>query len=83
MKTMNKYVNVNKRDLRLALKEALRPMMTFFDPSHGNIPYFGNCMTGENWGNAHSTTFSMAHIPGRWLNGLLNAEDVLAKRTLP
>ena len=79
MKTMNKYVNVNKRDLRLALKEALRPMMTFFDPNHGNIPYFGNCMTGENWGNAHSTTFSMAHIPGRWLNGLLNAEDVLGK----
>lgn len=81
MTTMNKYVNVNKRDMRLALKEALRPMMTFFDPNHGNIPYFGNAMTGERWGNSHSTTFSMAHIPGRWLNGLLNAEDVLGKET--
>lgn len=79
--TMNKYVNVNKRDLRLALKSALPPMMTFFDPVHGNIPYFGNAMTGEDWGNSHSTTFSMAHIPGRWLNGLLNAEDVLGKET--
>ncbi len=81
MPTMNKYVRVNQRDLHLALKEALRPMMTFFDPHHGNLPFFGNCMTGENWGNTHSTTFSMAHIPGRWLNGLLNAEAVLGRET--
>lgn len=82
MTIMNKYVKVNKRDMRLALREALRPMMTFFDPNHDNIPYFGNSMTGECWGNSHSTTFSMAHIPGRWLNGLLNAEDVLGKDTV-
>ena len=79
MKSMNKYVAVNKRSLRLALEEALGPMMTFFDPNRGNLPYFGNSMTGENWGNTHADVYSLAHIPGRWLNGLLNAEDVLGR----
>ena len=74
---MKKTVEVNKRSLRLALEESLRPMQSFFDPTHGGLPFFGNVMVGEPWGNTHHASFSMAHVPGRWLNALLNAQDVL------
>ncbi len=63
--------------LRKALREALRPMNSWFDPRYENLPFFGNGMTGEHIGNSHHDSFSMAHIPGRWLNALLNAEDVI------
>ncbi len=72
--------------LRTALREALRPMNSWLDPQHEDLPFFGNLMTGDNPGNGHHDSFSMAHIPGRWLNALLNAEDVLGippeKRTM-
>lgn len=72
-----KYVRVNTRDIDLAIREAMRPMTQFFDPRHDGIPFFSNEMTGNDWGNGHHASFSMAHIPGRWLNALLSAEDVL------
>lgn len=78
-----KYVATNTRDLKLALIEGRRPMNEFFDPRYDDIPFFSNEMTGEGWGNGHHSSFSMAHIPGRWLNALLNAEDVLAIPTPP
>ena len=77
-----KYVQVNTRDLRLAVREGMRPMTEFFDPRYDRLPFFGNEMTGPAWGNSHHASFSMAHIPGRWLNALLNAGDVLHEGVL-
>ncbi|MEG0494357.1 MAG: hypothetical protein RR696_14275, partial [Clostridia bacterium] len=74
---LQKYVAVNKRNLTVAIKEGLRPMTCFFDSEHNDLPFFGNSMTQANFGNSHHSSFSMAHIPGRWLNALLNAENVL------
>lgn len=71
------YVRVNTRDLRLAIEAGMGPMSTFFDERCGGLPFFGNAMTGTDAGNSHHESFSMAHIPGRWLNALLFAEDVL------
>ncbi len=76
---IRKYVEVNRRDLRLALRESLRPMQTFLDPEHGWLPYFGNNMAGEEFGNRLDTGLSVSHVPGRWLNALLSAEDVLGR----
>lgn len=72
-----KKVDVNTRNLRQALLESVRPMTFFFDPRHDFIPFFGNMMVGESFGNSHHPSFSMSHIPGRWLNALLNIENTL------
>lgn len=74
----SKYVSVNKRDLNLAIQEGLRPMHEFFDTEKMSLPFFGNNMTaGKDFGNSHHNSFSLSHIPGRWLAALLNAEEIL------
>lgn len=78
-----KYVRVNARDLYLAIREGCRPMTTFYDPRHEGLPFFANEMTGAAWGNAHHQSFSMAHVPGRWLNALLNVKNVLPDADVP
>ena len=75
-----KYVQVNKRDLRKAIVEGMRPMQTFFDTRHGDIPFFGNLMTEPGFGNSHHSSFSIAHMPGRWLNALLSAEAAIGEK---
>ncbi|MBR5311678.1 MAG: hypothetical protein IKU40_02220 [Clostridia bacterium] len=70
-----KYVNCNTCDLDLALREGMRPMQTFFDPTRDHLPFFGNEMA-PHCHNSHHPTFSAAHIPGRWLTALLHAEEV-------
>jgi hypothetical protein len=69
--------NVNTTDLELAIRDGCLPMQLLFDPEHEGLPYFGNLMSGENPLNYHHSNFSISHVPGRWLNALLNAEDVL------
>ena len=59
----------------MAIREGMRPMQTFFDSNKDNLPFFGNEMA-PNCHNYHHTTFSAAHIPGRWLCALLHAEEV-------
>ena len=78
MVNYNKYVKVNKRSIKLAIQEGVRPMTEFFDPSRENLPYFWNSMSpGENFGNWHDKNWSFSHVPGRWLNAIFNAKDVL------
>lgn len=52
-------------------------MQQMYDPLHDDLPYFFNHMAGSEPGNGHHESYSLSHIPGRWLNALLNAEDVL------
>lgn len=70
-----KYAVSNTYDLDLAIREGMRPMQSFFDPTRDNLPFFGNEMA-PNCHNFHHPTFSAAHIPGRWLAALLHAEEV-------
>ncbi|UVI28925.1 hypothetical protein [Paenibacillus spongiae] len=70
-------VNVNAADLELAIRQGCHPMQQQFDPQHDDLPYFGNMMSGPEPGNTHFTNYSISHVPGRWLNALLNAEDAL------
>lgn len=71
---------VNFTDVAGAIRLALGPMQHWFDWEHGGLPFFGNTMSGPTPGNTHHTSFSMSHIPGRWLGALLNAEDVLGEK---
>ncbi|MBE6608122.1 MAG: hypothetical protein E7633_06180 [Ruminococcaceae bacterium] len=67
----------NTHDIELAIKKGMRPMQSFFDTTRDNLPFFGNQMAPlDGFGNFHHPTFSAAHIPGRWLLALLNAESV-------
>ena len=77
MVNYNKYVKVNKRSIKLAIQEGVRPMTEFFDPSRENLPYFWNSMSpGDKFGNWHDKNWSFSHVPGRWLNAIFNAKDV-------
>ncbi|MDD4140886.1 MAG: hypothetical protein PHX81_11735 [Eubacteriales bacterium] len=71
----NKSVAVNDHDLLLAIREALRPMQTIADETRQGLPYFGNDLAGvDPIGNSHDSHLSLSHVPGRWLDALLNAE---------
>lgn len=72
----DKTVEVNRRDIRKAIELGVGPMTCFYDEAHEGLPFFGNLVTEPGFGNSHHPSFSMSHIPGRWLNALLNAEDV-------
>lgn len=75
--TFHKYVSVNDHDLLLAIREGLRPMQSIADEAHDGLPYFGNDMAGfEPIGNTHDGFLSLSHVPGRWLDALLNAESL-------
>ena len=75
--TFPERVKVNTTDLQLAIREGRNPMESFFDPDHDNLPYFSHVASGPDPGVSHSASYSMAQVPGRWLNALLNAEDAL------
>ena len=72
-----KTVKTNTTDLEAAIREGCNPMHKVLDPDHGYLPYFGNVMSGDDPGNAHHVNYSLSHVPGRWLNALLNAEDAV------
>ena len=79
-----RQLDCNTRDLRLAIEEGMRPMQTFFDPERDRLPYFSNRMDiGPEFGNGHHSSFSTAHIPGRWLCALLSAEAAIGVSPCP
>ena len=77
-KTMEypKYVKVNDSDLMMALRQGLRPMMTWFDTSRRNLPYFYNYIEGNRYGNSHHESYSAVHTMGRWWDALVNASYI-------
>lgn len=75
--SFRKYVSINDCDLLLAIQEGIRPMQRIFDHLHDELPFFGNDVAGvEVIGNTHNAYFSLSHIPGRWLDGLLSAAQI-------
>lgn len=70
-------LQVNSTDLQLAIREGCRPMQSLLDPSRNYAPYFGNVMSGNDPCQSHARHYTAGHVPGRWLNALLNAESAL------
>jgi len=71
--------NVNTTSIRDAVSLGCRTMSNVFNRDDHNIPFFGS----EVWPEAKLSFYkyhSEAHVPGRHLNALLNAEDALGIR---
>lgn len=66
--------DVNTTDIRSAVELGCRTMSSVFDRDDNDVPFFAS----EVWPKAELSFFkfhSEAHVPGRHLNALLNAED--------
>ncbi len=72
----SKLENVNTFDLASAIAIGCRTMSSVFNADDGDIPFFGSQVVPEAR-LSFSTAHSEAHVPGRHLNALLNAEDAL------
>ncbi|NKB66904.1 MAG: hypothetical protein GKR89_07585 [Candidatus Latescibacteria bacterium] len=71
---MARLQNVNTTDVRDAIEMGCRTMSSIFNADDNNIPFFGSTVRPQaelRFSAAHSE----AHVPGRHLNALLNAED--------
>ena len=68
--------DVNTTDIAAAIRLGCRTMCSVFNADDDDVPFFGS----QVWPEAYlsfSTSASESHVPGRHLNALLNAEDVL------
>lgn len=73
---MSKLADVNTTDIPDAIRLGCRCMSSIFNADDNNVPFFSSSV----WPDAaldFSKYASEAHVPGRHLNALLNAEDVL------
>jgi hypothetical protein len=73
---MTRLANVNTTDIASAIELGCRTMSNAFDADDDDRPFFESTILPEAklaWNSSHSE----AHVPGRHLNALLNAEDVL------
>ena len=68
--------DVNTHDLRAALELGCRCMGRVFNADDNDIPFFGSEIR-PHARLSFNACHSEAHVPGRHLNALLNAEDVL------
>jgi hypothetical protein len=71
--------NVNTTDIRAAVEMGCQTMSSVFNLDDTDVPFFAS----EVWPKAELSFFkfhSEAHVPGRHLNALLNAEDAFGIR---
>ena len=71
---MTRLQDVNTTDVRSAIELGCRTMSSVFNADDNDIPFFGSHVRPQaelRFSAAHSE----AHVPGRHLNALLNAED--------
>lgn len=71
-----KVSNVNTTDIRAAVTLGCRTMSNVFNADDHDVPFFGSQVRPDAWFGFHPF-HSEAHIPGRHLNALLNAESAL------
>lgn len=67
---------VNTSDIPGAIRLARRTMGSVFNADDGDIPFFRSAVRPQAY-LGFSDSFSEAHVPGRHLNALLTAEEVL------
>lgn len=78
MKSYPSYLSSQSVDIASAIREGIYPMIVHYDWTHDGLPFFGNHVGQEGLINTHHSSYSMSHVPGRWLNALLNAQQVLS-----
>ena len=66
--------DVNTTDVKDAIRFACQTMQSVFNADDNNIPFFGSRVRPEAY-LGFSSAHTEAHVPGRHLNALLNAED--------
>lgn len=71
-----RVANVNTTSIRDAVFLGCHTMSSIFNADDHDIPFFGSLVRPEAGFSFHPI-FSEAHIPGRHLNALLNAENAL------
>jgi len=71
---MSKLTNVNTADVIDAIRLGCRTMSSVFNADDNGIPFFQSRVWPVAY-LAHCPVASLSHVPGRHLNGLLNAED--------
>ena len=76
---MTRVANVNSDSLLDAIQLGCRTMASVFNADDNDTPYFGSEVR-PNPALSFSPRYSDAHVPGRHLNGLLNAEDAAGIR---
>ena len=76
---MTQLQHVNTTDLRAAIALGCRTMQNVFNADDNDIPFFGSRVRPKAY-LSFSWAHSEAHVPGRHLNALLNAEDALGIR---
>lgn len=72
-----KLRDVNTTDVAGAIALGCNTMSNVFNADDHDIPFFGSSIDEQSSGLWFNDSHSEAHIPGRHLNALLNAEDVL------
>ena len=70
---MAKVSNVNTTDMRAAIRLGCRTMASVFNADDNDIPFFGSQVRPHPYLSGGG--IAEAHVPGRHLNALLNAED--------
>ena len=73
---MTRVQNVNQTDIPDAIRLATRTMQNVFDADDNNTPFF-HSLVRPTANLEFYFSFSEAHVPGRHLNALLNAEDAI------
>ena len=68
---------VNTTDITGAIALGCKTMSHVFNADDHDIPFFGSSIEEQSSGLWFNDSHSEAHIPGRHLNALLNAEDIL------
>ncbi len=71
---MSKLQQVNTTNIADAIRLGCRTMQSVFDADDDNVPFFRSTIRPET-ALSFSSVHSEAHVPGRHLNGLLEAED--------
>lgn len=79
MTTFPPRVSTNTTNLQAAIDLGCVPMERTYDPMRDRLPYFGNQVVGTAVGSVHFANYSIAHVPGRWLNALLSAEAAIGR----
>lgn len=73
---MTRVQNVNQTDIPDAIRLATKTMQSVFDADDNNTPFF-HSLVRPTANLEFYQSFSEAHVPGRHLNALLNAEDTI------
>ena len=73
---MNKLNDVNTTDLGDAIRMGCHTMCNVFNRDDDDVPFFSSQVVPDTF-LSFSWAHSEAHVPGRHLNALLNAEDAV------